>query len=294
MNPRLLYQTGQASLVGNRRGNQDRCALLESEGTLLMVLGDGMGGHPKGEVAAQILIDVCRRELDHAVKPIPDPGAFLAGALKEAHDAIRFYGLQQAPQIDPRTTAVIVLIQQGMVHWTHAGDSRFYLFREGRLLTRTRDHSYVERLHQQGILSRQQLENHPQRNYVTRCLGGNSSLPKAALGKQILAPGDNLLLCSDGLWGSLDEELMIDALFSAMALEEATAALAEEAAQSAYPDSDNVTLIALRIDALPTPGRPPQDTAASRKPPDAELDQAIAELQSAIDSFQTQTDQEKK
>ncbi len=291
MTPRLRYRAGQASLRGDRSGNQDRCALIDAGEAVLLVLGDGMGGHPRGEVAAQLLIDTCREELEQATRPIADPAAFLARVLKEAHDAIRFYGLQQDPPIDPRTTAVVVLLQHGMVHWAHAGDSRFYLFRNGTVLTRTRDHSYVERLHQNGLIDREQLENHPHRNYVTRCLGGKAPLSRPGVSRQILAPGDRLLLCSDGLWGSLDEELMADALFSAMAPEEAAQALAAEAAQAAFPDSDNVTLLLLQVDALQTPRQAPRQQQPASG--DAELDQAIAALQSAIDNYRIDTDQEK-
>ena len=292
----IVYSAGQASLLGNRRNNQDRCALITSDDSILLALGDGMGGHPKGEMAAQILIDICRQRLADAHGPVTEPRTFLSGVLDQAHDAIRHYGRQQSPAIDPRTTAVVALIQDGMVHWIHAGDSRFYLFRSGEILTRTQDHSYVERLRQQGIITEQQLDNHPHRNYVTRCLGGNGALPTATLGKRILAAGDTLLLCSDGLWGSLDEALMIDALFSTMSPAEAAGALAEEAAQAAFPESDNVTLLTLKIEALPTTAQvtplPPQE-----QPPAAsenELDLAIAELQNAITSFNTQNDQEKK
>lgn len=296
MNHRIAYSAGQASLVGNRRNNQDRCALIESDAAILLVLGDGMGGHPKGEMAAQILIDICRQRLVDAHGYVAEPRTFLADILDQAHDAIRRYGQQQSPAIDPRTTAVVVLIQDGMVHWIHAGDSRFYLFHSGETVTRTQDHSYVERLRQQGIITEQQLDSHPHRNYVTRCLGGNGALPAATLGKRILAAGDTLLLCSDGLWGSLNEALMIDALFSTMSPAEAAEALAEEAAQAAFPDSDNVTLLTLKIETLPatvpiTP-MPPQEQPPSTR--ENELDLAIAELQNAITSFNTQIDQEKK
>jgi len=296
MNHRIVYSAGQASLVGNRRNNQDRCALIETDDTILLVLGDGMGGHPKGEMAAQILIDICRQRLTDANGPVTEPRTFLADALDQAHDAIRAYGRRQSPAIDPRTTAVVVLIQDGMVHWIHAGDSRFYLFRSGEILTRTQDHSYVERLRQQGLITEQQLDNHPHRNYVTRCLGGSGALPTATLGKRILNQGDTLLLCSDGLWGSLDDELMIDALFSSMSPAEAAEALAEEAAQAAFPESDNVTLLTLKIETLPatthvSPMPLQQPPVVSSK---NELDLAIAELQNAITSFHTRIDQEKK
>jgi len=291
---RIGYSAGQASLVGNRHNNQDRCALIESGDTLLLVLGDGMGGHPRGEMAAQILVDTCRQQLQHQSGPLADPRGFLIDTLDLAHEAIRIYGQRHSPAIDPRTTAVVTLIQDGMAHWIHAGDSRFYLFRDGEILTRTQDHSYVERLRQQGIITARQLEHHPQRNYVTRCLGGASMPPPATLGKRILAPGDRLLLCSDGLWGSVDEELMSDALFSTMSPDEAAAALAEEAAQAAFPESDNVTLLTLRIEHLPAATRVPEAHPQSPIDSDNELDLAIAELQNAISSFQPRTDQEKE
>jgi serine/threonine protein phosphatase PrpC len=187
---------------------------------------------------------------------------------------------------------VVVLIQQGVAYWAHAGDSRLYLFRDARQLLRTTDHSYVERLRQQGIISVQQQEHHPQRNFVTRCLGGHSTLPEATQGKQTLQVGDTLLLCSDGLWGSIDEELMADVLYSEAGMGEIAEMLAREAAQSAFPESDNVTLIALRLLAIGDTGREPPVT---RKPPLSRQDDlatAVSDLQNAINNFQREKQKE--
>ncbi|HHH39718.1 MAG TPA: serine/threonine-protein phosphatase, partial [Sedimenticola sp.] len=146
MKPPMDYETGGSSRVGDRRDNQDRYLCARAGDTLLLCLADGMGGHPRGEVAAGITVATGRRLLAHAAKPIPDPARFLQRLLLESHIAIRRFGEQQDPPINPRTTAVAALIQNGTAWWVHAGDSRLYLFRNGTLLTRTKDHSYVEQL----------------------------------------------------------------------------------------------------------------------------------------------------
>ncbi len=288
MKEKPYYDNGQASLVGNRRENQDRCILVESGNTILLGLADGMGGHPRGEVAAQILIDSCRQLLRRTPLPIRYPGSFLNQLLHRAHEGILAYGHSQSPPIEPRTTAVVALIQDDTAYWVHAGDSRLYLFRDGDILAQTTDHSYVERLQQQGIISAQQKEHHPQRNYVTRCLGGSSPLPEAELGIHQLRAGDVLMLCSDGVWGSIDAALMSDALCSRMSIADAARALVEEATQAAYPESDNATLIAVKLE---TPVSKTQPTASKVQGND-ELNLAIAELQNAIDSYEIEKKQE--
>jgi len=288
------YALGHASLIGDRPRNQDRWVTAENNGVLLLALADGMGGHPRGEAAAQILVDNCQRMLDLATKPISDPRRFLTDLMEITHQEINEFGHTQEPPINPRTTAVIVLIQGDKAYWAHAGDSRFYLFRDGRVLARTVDHSYVERLRQQGIISGRQIENHPQRNYVTRCLGGSGSLPDTSDGEQSLCGGDVLLLCSDGLWGNIDENLMADALFSEMSMPKTAQILAEEATQTAFPHSDNVTVVTCRL-ASDRPGikhRKQQSTPAPKEKD--ELNLAIAELQNAINSFENETEEEKK
>ncbi len=189
------------------------------------------------------------------------------------------------PPIDPRTTAVAVLIQSGCAFWAHAGDSRFYLLRHQRIAFRTTDHSYVERLRRSGLISANQQQVHPQRNYVTRCLGGTTSAPEVTLGKATLEAGDILLLCSDGLWGSISNEMISEALYSNNSLPESVRFLAQEAAQKKFPESDNVTLLSTQIIAQEQPTNS-ADNSTSAQPEN--LTNAIAELKSAIDSFQSE------
>jgi len=283
-----------SSLIGDRKINQDRCIRMDDGNTILLGLGDGMGGHPRGETAAQVLIETCQNYFNRTPHPILNPSSFLTRLLHKAHENIVAFGYEQQPAIDPRTTAVACLVQKNVAHWAHAGDSRLYLLRERRVLAKTIDHSYVERLKQQGVITARQQKNHPQRNYVTRCLGGALVSPDITLGKHKLEAGDILLLCSDGFWGSINEAEMLTALFGRLPLSEAVQTLAEQAAHNAFPDSDNITLIALRMRPLDeeTSGTPQHNT--QERAEESNLAQAIADLQNAISNFETETKQDKE
>ncbi|MCW8907102.1 MAG: protein phosphatase 2C domain-containing protein [Sedimenticola sp.] len=287
-------ESAHCSLIGDRKINQDRCMVVREDGVALLGLADGMGGHPRGEVAAQLLADTCRNYFDLTPHPILNPGSFLTRLLHKAHEDIVAFGYEQEPAIDPRTTAVACLVQKGVAYWAHAGDSRLYLLRQQRVLSRTVDHSYVERLKQQGVISAREQEDHPQRNYVTRCLGGSLVSPEITLGKHKLESGDILLLCSDGLWGSVDENTLLTTLFSRLPLSEAVQALAERAARNAFPDSDNVTLVAIRMQQGEAP-KPTEEKQRRNQPAEeSNLAQAIADLQNAINNFETENKQEKE
>jgi serine/threonine protein phosphatase PrpC len=244
----MKYEIAQISLQGNRKTNQDRALVLEAPDAVLLALADGMGGHPGGELAAQILMDICRKTFLTSRKPIANPRVFLSGLLDMAHRQILEFGQRQTPPIEPRTTGVLCLIQEGKAHWAHLGDSRLYVMRDHHIIVRTDDHSYVEQLRQQGLLSSSQAHKHRLRNYVTRCLGGQSNQPVAELGDPFpLKPQDIILLCSDGLWGPLSERTLVDVLHDksrpiAGILEQ----LADQAEDSSKPESDNVTGVVLR------------------------------------------------
>lgn len=212
---------------------------------LLMVLADGLGGHPLGEVAAQLaLYTLARRFQAHAHPVIADPAAFLHDTILLAHQDIHRHAQTQALPEAPRTTVVCCLLQHGCVHWAHAGDSRFYLVRDGRLLTRTRDHSKIESLLQEGRVSSAQAAVHPERNILYNCLG-SPHLPQIDVGGPLaLETGDIAMLCSDGLWGSLAESTLTGAL-QALPVSQAIPALIDSALLEAGASADNTTAIAV-------------------------------------------------
>ncbi|MBU0498981.1 MAG: protein phosphatase 2C domain-containing protein [Gammaproteobacteria bacterium] len=289
-----MFETTHASLVGNRNNNQDRCALLESADTVLLVVADGMGGHPKGEEAAQLVVDTCEDAFMRTKKPIVDPERFLEHIARQAHEAIITFGYRHIPAIDPRTTVVLCLVQNGLAHWGHVGDSRLYHIRGTHVVGKTIDHSYVERLREQGIINEAEKENHPFRNYVTRCLGGSPTPPELTLSPRParLEKGDILLLCTDGLWGPLGDERIATGLDSAERLSSLLMRMADMAVDEASPSSDNVTGVALRW-LFPAIG---QATTTAPVAPEAEksdkLTQAIDDLKTALEIFDARTRQD--
>ncbi len=292
----MMYETAQSSLLGDRKSNQDRGLILESPDSILLALADGMGGHPKGEMAAQILMDTSRKAFLTSRKPISNPRVFLSGLMDMTHQQILSYGLDQTPQIEPRTTAVLCLVQENKVYWAHIGDSRLYLMRDGVIRLRTDDHSYVEHLRQQGIISTAQTHTHKFRNYVTRCLGGSNNHPIAEFGgPDQLEEGDTILLCSDGFWSALPERPLVDALYkSTRPLKSTINTLSGEAEKNSNPESDNVTVIALRWQKKLIALEPADismsltDNADPQKPPggkEEEVQQAISELRNLLDNI---------
>ncbi|MEI6414637.1 MAG: protein phosphatase 2C domain-containing protein [Pseudomonadota bacterium] len=258
-----VLDSGQISLIGDRSINQDRLGLFEQDGSVLLVVADGLGGHPRGEVAAETLLELCQHAFQEVPKPIPFPQRFLKQLFQEAHGAILERGMQQTPPVNPRTTGVIALIQRDEVLWAHVGDSRCYLFRKGELLVRTVDHSLAESMPRSLSAGGLSLTAPVSRNLITRCLGGTLSLPQASFGvSQPLQSQDILLLCSDGFWGTLHSREMAQALTAGQPLPQVLDELARRAEDRGHPSSDNVTAVAVRWEAtdpmsLQSTGQPP-------------------------------------
>jgi len=281
------YEVGQASDIGHRRKNQDRYAVVERSGAVLLVLADGMGGHPKGEAAAETVVDTCSRLFRQAEAPITDPAALLEKLLHNAHQEVIAFGRRRRPPIDPRSTAILALVAGGSLYWAHLGDSRLYLFRRGELAAQTVDHSYVEKLRQQGLLSAKEVEDHPFRNYVTRCIGGAETPPNPTTeGPVTLKSEDVVMLCSDGLWSQIEPSEIGAALEGPGDFAHTIGDLVQRAVRAAAPISDNVTALAMRWCGGPGP-----DTAATHG---EDLASAIADLKQAIAQFETEQEQDQE
>jgi len=128
------------------------------------------------------------------------------------------------------------------------GDSRLYLLRNGAVEQRTRDHSHVELLLQEGFITAEQMQNHPLRNYVEVCLGGDSLLPEMHVARCLrVQPGDLILACTDGFWAHLSDADLASLLFSDQPLADSLRELAELAVRRGGAGSDNTTASVLRI-----------------------------------------------
>jgi len=282
----MQFEFGITSRLGNRQINQDRLAVIEQDAGALLVLGDGLGGKPGGDLAAQTLVDTITEELNLNPLPAEQPEKFLHELLRRAHHAILMAGQERQPPIAPGTTAVLCLVQDRKAWWAHVGDSRFYLFRNGLPLYRTQDHSYVEQLYQSGRISLRHTHDHPMRNYVTRCIGLQTRDPDVSVSQAVeLRKGDILLLCSDGFWEPLDDARM-GAVIGQGRLSDTLSELAEEAEADRYPNADNTSAVALKVVSLQQPGRRP--ASAVTPPPTATdpLASAIAEIEQAIKTYE--------
>jgi PPM family protein phosphatase len=243
----LRVEYADISLLGAREENQDRVAVAVAEHAALLVAVDGMGGHAHGARAAQLTQQVIIEAFWHSPQPLFDPLGFLHLTLGRAHEEVVKLGAQLALEQRPRATCAVCLIQQRASWWAHVGDSRLYHVRHGALLTRSRDHSHVELLLREGLISAEQAQNHPMRNFVECCLGGDPILPDMSLSRRRpLESGDVVLACTDGLWGALKDAEIAAELGAGGELREKLLALGERAVKRAGAGSDNTSAAALR------------------------------------------------
>jgi len=207
----MQIEYAKVSALGDRQDNQDRAAIVVSDEAALMLVFDGMGGHSDGAKAAETGLQVVQEAFMEAVQPIFDPQGFLYMALSRAHDEVVRLGAEVAVDFRPRATCAICLVQEGSAFWAHIGDSRIYQVRDGGVLTRSRDHSHVEVLIQEGAITEEEAQDHPMRNFVECCIGGDAPVPDMSItNSKPLEPGDVLLACSDGLWSGLGDTDMAE------------------------------------------------------------------------------------
>lgn len=244
----MKIEYAKVSALGDRNDNQDRAAIIVADDAAMMLVFDGMGGHSDGARAAETGLQVVQDLFMAATLPIFDPQGFLYTALARAHDEVVSLGQDVAVDFRPRATCAICLIQEGGSFWAHIGDSRIYQVRNGSVLSRSRDHSHVEVLIQEGAITEEEAQTHPMRNFVECCLGGDAPVPDMSItGKKELQPGDVLLACSDGLWSGLrDDDMAQIGLVGDNNLAENLKQLSAQALTANAPHSDNTTGTALR------------------------------------------------
>ena len=239
----MKFSVFQVSRKGGRKKNEDRMGYCYTRESSIFILTDGMGGHPLGEIAAQLTLQTISALFQKEAKPqLPDVNAFLEAAAMAAHREILRYALEKGMVDTPRTTLVAVVVQGGGASWVHCGDSRLYMVREGSLLLRTRDHSFMEQ-RARAALGPKALEP-VNRNILFTCLGSPAKPVLDIAGPVFLLQGDRLMLCSDGLWGSLGDEDIVYELANRR-VDEAVPELVEKALRKAGDASDNVTALAL-------------------------------------------------
>lgn len=301
----MKFTIYQESRQGKRNNNEDRIAYCYSRDALLMVVADGMGGHYYGEIASQIAAQTLTDSFQREAKPgFTDPFLFLQRAMTNAHHAILDFAADHNLRDSPRTTCVACIIQENVAYWAHAGDSRLYLLRDGRVASQTRDHSRVRMLVEQGVITEAQVSNHPERNKVYSCLGGPQAPEIEFSRKTPLEAGDVILLSTDGFWGPLPPDIIAVSLKQAN-LMQAIPMLMNQAENRGGAHCDNLSVVVARwedsyieqaqssiqtqtmaLDEVTTKldefGRNP---AYKMDLSDDEIEKAIQEIRSTIDKY---------
>ncbi len=303
----MRFSVYQESRKGGRLVNQDRMGYLYTRRSLLLMVADGMGGHARGEVAAELTLQKMAAIYQRDARPVlADPAAFFERSIQAAHRDLHRYRAENRLPEAPRTTLVACVVQDGIATWAHVGDSRLYLLRGGAIVHRTADHSRVQQLIDAGEIPPHHANDHPERNRIFNCIGAFVAPKVEVSAKVALHPGDTLLLCTDGLWSGLTDADIVEAFRRATVMR-AVPALMDKAMAETGLDPDNCTAIAMgwaggeSIDMvppgespvstlvipegsvtstvqMPQPGELPADEALT----ESQIEDAIAEIQRAI------------
>jgi len=211
----------------------------------LAVIADGMGGYEGGQEASRLAVETVRHVYESGSGD--DPQAALLESFYAAHENIHRYAVEHPQLHGMGTTCTALSIVGRKLYFSHVGDSRLYLVRAATVSRLTRDHSYVGRLVESGIVRSEDAESHPQRHILTAALGsGREVFPDSPPSPVTLEEGDSLVLCTDGLW-SLMSEQDLAAVVRANTPAEACLKLVNMALERGGPD--NITLLVLRISA---------------------------------------------
>lgn len=211
----------------------------------LAVIADGMGGYEGGEIASRLAVEAVREA--YLSYPDGDPASALVSGFVAAHEAIRSRAQMEPQLAGMGTTCTALVILGGEAHFAHVGDSRLYLIRDAKIFQLTHDHTVVDRLIEQGVLTKEDAATHPQRHVLTAALGANKEVSADISPDPIpLQTGDTLVLCTDGLWGQISSGELLSVAGSSQPAQ-ACRHLAELAKARGGPD--NITVQILRVDA---------------------------------------------
>jgi serine/threonine protein phosphatase PrpC len=298
----MRFTIFQDTAIGARAVNQDRMGYCFTRESLLMVVADGMGGHLRGEVAAQLTAQTCAALFQREARPrLDDPPAFLDAALRASHRELLRHQTQHGLPEAPRTTVVACIVQEDQAWWAHAGDSRLYWVRQGRVIARTRDHSKVQSMVSLGLIAEHEQENHPERNKVLNCLGSPYEPTIEIAARARLQRGDSLVLCSDGLWSGVTEDELAGR-FGQESVALVVPDLVRRAVARNGRSADNTTVVAMTWESGDSDEDVPTlsslnlpdgaitttiaigalDEAASEPLTEEEIERQIAEIQAAI------------
>lgn len=219
--------------IGRVRPINEDSHYLPEPGEQFCAVADGMGGHNAGEVASALAVETfagCMRASERL------NSAAIRDAVVKANEVV----FAEAGRDDRKSgmgTTFTALCRDGEnVHIAHVGDSRAYLIRNGAIMRVTMDHTLVQELMMQGVITPLEAKNHPRRNYITRALGAAGKV-EVDLVQLEIRPDDVYLLCSDGLSNQVEERQMLDITLSDGLWQDKLAQMVNIALEAGGPDN---------------------------------------------------------
>ena len=242
----LSLEIAIMSEPGGRTYNEDACGYWSSERQFCGILADGAGGHGGGDIASRLAV----QSLLSGFADAPSAsGSELSQLMRQTNQAVLDGRIAGTPQEDMHTTAVCMVIDffDGRADWVHSGDSRLYWFRGARLMERTRDHSFVESLVNAGMIREDETRSHPKRSVLLSALGKEDDELElsASRSSRVVGAGDIFLLCSDGVWEYVTDEVMEQLLAQATTAQEWLKAIEQtiRTATATLASHDNYTAL---------------------------------------------------
>lgn len=236
---------------GDRVYQQDQVGVLvhpRVPGSLLGIVADGMGGKSGGRKASDQVLLTAHQLFERYAPSTDDAAETLKQLVMESHLMIKLTAI--TAEEEPHSTVAAFLVSPNReCDIIHAGDSRVYHFRGADMVSRTKDHSYVQRLVDEGQITEDEANTHPQSNLLTGCLGTFQDPPLTLHHIERLEIGDTIMACSDGLWHYFSPR-ELGAIVNTLPPRDASEMLVSKARQRARGGGDNLSLALVRVELL--------------------------------------------
>ena len=229
-----------------RKNNEDACFVIPSHD--VYIVADGVGGNNSGEVASRTAVSGIAEVINESglceYSTPEEIFGFLDDTIADVNSRIYHMGIENESNRGMATTLVMAYIRNEEGYIANIGDSRAYLFRQGDLNRITIDHTYVNELISKGVITEEEAEHHKQKNVITKALGAEQNVAPDFY-KISLAKGDILLLCSDGLYGEVDNGKIVEILSKGISMNDACSELVDEAIKAG--GRDNITVVCIKL-----------------------------------------------
>ena len=242
-----MISVGFKTDKGNMRsGNEDSLFVMPEQ--QLYIVADGVGGHNSGELASRMAVGYIAQYVSlHPISAITskrDLRKYFLECIQGANELIYSKSLEEECNNGMATTTVLCYLDAEDCYVVNVGDSRAYLIREGVMRQLTEDHTLVQDMLRSGLLTKEEAQTHPDRNMITKAIGGESAI-EPDFYRFETCPGDVILLCTDGLYGEVPADRILELAADTFSMHKLAKALVDEANQAG--GKDNISVVCIRI-----------------------------------------------